>query len=236
MANAWDVAKGLAEKHAQAGGIFVRLANNGDKVTGVFCGEPYAREVVWTGERYEAYDAKNPAHQGEGKRASLRVAINFFAIAEGAMKVIEGGSQWFKDVLKVRDKYGLDKWSFEIERHGEAGDPKTKYTILPEEKISDELRKKIAGASLHDLPNLSGSEGAGDAAPATTAPKDGPIDAATGTALVARLKALPRAAVDGVLGELGVQRVRDMTMAQAARANAMLDQLAANAAEVDPFA
>ena len=88
MANAWDVAKGLAEKHAQAGGIFVRLANNGDKVTGVFCGEPYAHEVVWTGERYEAYDAKNPAHQGEGRRASLRVAINFFAITEGAMKVI----------------------------------------------------------------------------------------------------------------------------------------------------
>ena len=46
MTNAWDVAKGLAEKHAQAGGLFVRLANNGDKVTGVFCGEPFAREVV----------------------------------------------------------------------------------------------------------------------------------------------------------------------------------------------
>jgi hypothetical protein len=233
MTNAWDVAKGLAEKHAQTGGIFVRLANNGDKVTGVFCGEPFAREVVWTGERYEAFDPKNPDHQIDGKRPSLRVAINFFVIAESAMKVIEGGSQWFKDVLKLRDKYGLGAWSFEIERRGEAGDPKTRYSMLPEEKVGDELRKKIAAAALYDLPNVAGGDGAGDAA--TPAPKDGPIDTPTATALVARLKALPRATVDGVLGELGVQRVREMTMAQAARANAMLDALSANAGEVDPF-
>ena len=122
MANAWEMAKGLAEKHASTGGIFVRLASNGEKVTGVFCGEPFAREVVWTGERYEAFDPKNAAHQADGKRPSLRVAMNFFVIADGAMKVIEGGTQWFKDVLKVRDKYGLDKWSFEIERRGDAGD------------------------------------------------------------------------------------------------------------------
>jgi hypothetical protein len=153
------------------------------------------------------------------------------------MKVIEGGSQWFKDVLKLRDKYGLDKWSFEIERRGEAGDPKTRYSMLPEEKLGDEQRKKIAATALHDLPNVAGGDGAGDAATPAPAVKAGPIDPATATALVARLKALPRAAVDGVLGELGVQRVKEMTMAQAARANAMLDQLAGGAgAEVDPFA
>jgi hypothetical protein len=104
MGNAWESAKGLAEKHASSGGVFVRLATSGDKVTGVFCGEPYAREVIWTGERYEPYDANNPAHQAEAKRPSLRVALNFFVIAEGVMKLIEGGTQWFKDVLKVRDK------------------------------------------------------------------------------------------------------------------------------------
>ena len=150
MATAWETAKGLAEKHASAGGIFVRLASNGDKVTGVFCGEPHAREVVWTGERYETFDAKNPAHQADGKRPSLRVAINFFVLAEGAMKVIEGGTQWFKDVLKVRDKYGLDKWSFGIERRGDAGDPKTKYMILPEEKIEAEVHEGEGGVRQRD--------------------------------------------------------------------------------------
>ena len=86
MTNAWDTAKGLAEKHGTAGGIFVRLANDGDKVTGVFCGEPHAREVIWSGERYEELDPKEPAHNGDGKRPSLRVAMNFFVLAEGAMK------------------------------------------------------------------------------------------------------------------------------------------------------
>jgi hypothetical protein len=142
----------MADKHANSGGIFVRLANNGDKIVGAFCGGPYAREVVWTGERYEQFDKNNIAHLG--KRPSLRVMLNFYVPAEGAMKVIEGGTVWFKDVLKVRDKYGLDKWLFEIERHGDAGDPKTTYSILPEVKLDDEMRARIAATEPHDLESI----------------------------------------------------------------------------------
>lgn len=242
MTNAWDHAKTLSEKHASTGGIFVRLANNGDKVTGVFCGEPFAREVIWTGERYEAFDAKNPAHHGDGKRPSLRVAINFFALADGSMKIIEGGSQWFKDVLKVRDKYGLSTWSFEVERRGEAGDPKTKYMILPEEKIDAGLRAKIAEAQLHDLASVVGGEAGEDAgkAPTKGGSDDGIIDTDVAAKLVARLKVLPRAALDGFLAELGVARVRDLKASQVGRAKALLDAERGGAepapAEVDPFA
>lgn len=247
MANAWDMAKGLAEKHATEGGVFVRLASNGDKVTGVFCGEPYAREVVWTGERYEPFEPNNPEHQATGKRPSLRVAINFYVIAENAMKVIEGGTQWFKDVLKVRDKYGLDKWSFEIERHGEAGDPKTKYTILPEDKIDVQLRAKITGLVLHELEALVGGAGEEDdakpAAKTTTAgapQKDRAIDPATAAELVARMKVLNRSDLEALLGQLGVQRVRDLKVSELARANALLAAFESGtggaAAEIDPFA
>ena len=52
--NAWESASRLADKHANQGGIFIRLAANGDKVVGAFVGEPFAREVVWTGEREKA--------------------------------------------------------------------------------------------------------------------------------------------------------------------------------------
>lgn len=38
MASAWDAAKGLADKHASSGGLFIRLTNDGDKVVGAFCG------------------------------------------------------------------------------------------------------------------------------------------------------------------------------------------------------
>ena len=240
--NAWDTASRLADKHANQGGIFIRLAANGDKVVGAFCGEPFAREVVWTGERYETYD---PTVHTD-KRPSLRVMLNFFVPDEDDMKVIEGGTNWFKDVLKVRDKYGLDKWLFEIERHGDAGDPKTTYSILPEEKLDDAMRTRIASAEAHDLAALSSGEAAssGDKAPSKpNTDSAGPIDPRVASELVGRLKALPRSDVDTFLGEFGVKRVRDLKASDVAAAKKALDRLEvamrAGADEddsIDPFA
>ena len=242
MTTAWEMATTMADKHANSGGIFVRLANNGDKIVGAFCGEPYAREVIWTGERYEQFDENNSAHQG--KRPSLRVMLNFYVPAEGAMKVIEGGTVWFKDVLKVRDKYGLDKWLFEIERHGDAGDPKTTYSILPEEKLDDEMRARIAAAEPHDLKSngAGNDEDTGSKGPTATKKSSnaaGPIDPRVAGDLVAKLKALPRSDVDAFLAEFGVQRVRDLEAKHETSARAFIDQLLAKQSqpeEVDPFA
>ena len=241
MTTAWEMATTMADKHANSGGIFVRLANNGDKIVGAFCGEPYAREVIWTGERYEQFDENNSAHQG--KRPSLRVMLNFYVPAEGAMKVIEGGTVWFKDVLKVRDKYGLDKWLFEIERHGDAGDPKTTYSILPEEKLDDEMRARIAAAEAHDLKSIGTGNDEGDGKSSTATKKSsnaaGPIDPRVAGDLVAKLKALPRSDVDAFLAEFGVQRVRDLEAKHETAARAFIDQLLAKQSqpeEVDPFA
>ena len=68
MDNAWDRAKQLSDKHASAGGIFVRLANDGDTVVGAFCGEPDSREVHWTGDMYADCSGSNsviaPARTG----------------------------------------------------------------------------------------------------------------------------------------------------------------------------
>ena len=240
--NAWDNASRLADKHANQGGIFVRLTSNGDKIVGAFCGEPFAREVVWTGERYETY---GPSVHTD-KRPSLRVMLNFFVPAEGDMKVIEGGTVWFKDVLKVRDKYGLDKWLFEIERHGEAGDPKTTYSILPEEKLDDDLRGQMAGAELHDLAALSSGDANADKGgdkPASKPTSGGPIDPRDASQLVGRLKQLPRSDVDAFLAEFGVKRVRDLKASDVAKAKQALDRLEAamRAADdeddsIDPFA
>ena len=231
MRNAWEQAAGMAEKHANSGGIFIRLASNGDKVVGAFCGEPFPREVVWMGDRYETFDPE--LHTD--KRPSLPVMLNFYVTAEHDMKVIEGGTVWFKDVLKVRDKYGLDKWLFEIERHGEAGDPKTTYTILPEEKISSAQKDEIASIGLHDLAGLSEGDGEGD---------DPLIDDKFAADLIARLKALPRSSVNAFLEQLRVQRVRDLRASDVDVAKELLGGLEARArrqgetvrTEVDPFA
>jgi hypothetical protein len=117
MNKAWDIAKQMAERHTSS--IFVRLANDGDKVVGVFVGEPYPREVVWTGEKYlDAKSHEADKHLKKGRSSSLRVATNLYIPAEKAVKVYEMGAVVFKDVFKLRDKYGLDTWAFEIERHG----------------------------------------------------------------------------------------------------------------------
>jgi hypothetical protein len=199
MSDAWDKARDLAEKHAQAGGIFVRLANDGDKIVGAFRGDPHTREVVWTGETYESFDPDKHA----GKRPSLRVLMNLYVPADGRMKVFEGSTLWFKDVLKVRDKYGLDNWLFEIERHGAAGDPKTSYSVLPEEKIDDALRAQIDAAELHDLASIGESNGEAEAEedepPARPAPaKVAPAKAAPGKAAPGKAAATP-AATKGAL-------------------------------------
>jgi hypothetical protein len=206
----WENASRLADKHGAGSGVFVRLTKDGDKVTGAFVGEPHAREVVWTGEKYETYD---PAVHKE--RPLLRVSINLYVPSEGAMKIIEGGSLWFKDVLKVREKYGLDKWLFEIERHGDAGNPKTKYSILPDRKIEDDDLEKIAQLELNDL--AGGHRG--------SQADSGFIENHVAEDFRIRLRSLDRTLVAEILKKLGVQKVAEIKKADEQRArNLIADQ------------
>lgn len=240
MTDAWNQALSLADKHANTtGGLFVRLANHGDKVVGIFVGDPYPREVVWTGVRYEDYDPK--VHTDE--RPKLRVLMNFFVPADDAMKVIEGGVGWFKDLLKVRDKYGLDAWAFEVERHGETGNPKTTYTILPDHPITDEERRAIAAQPPHDLAKIaSGDSDKGkeqNGFDSYEAQKKGnTLDPQATMALGTRLKALPPAAVENFLRTFGVQRIRDLKASDQPAAEKLIRALEAEhgpQTEVDPF-
>ena len=245
--SSWNDAKALATSRSNAqNGLFIRLQNNGDKVVGVFVGEPLARDVLWTGERYEVFDDKNPAHAG--KRPSFRVSVNFWDTAERRMKVIEGGIAWFKDVLKVRDKYGLDDWSFEIERHGDSGDPKTTYSILPDQRLTDEQKQEIARAKLNDLTNAGSGEGKDSFDSYDRSKKSASSSGSAAStedvvaSLTAELKKLPRGAVDEFLGRFGITRVRDLRPADFAAARDLADRLVrqhttpAPAANDDPFA
>lgn len=153
MYTTWEKAREMAYENNSHGGLFVLLEHPGDSVIGVFCGEPFAHEVAWTGERFENYDslANHP------QRTRLRVMLNFYVPSENSMKVIEGGTTWFREVLKMREKYGLE-WQFEIKRLSAEGDPYASYSILPEKKLDDELKAKIAKCQLHDLEELSRSK------------------------------------------------------------------------------
>ena len=150
--NAWDNTKARTEGHTSSGAsLFIRLRNDGDAVIGAFVGEPTAREVHWVDGRAEACAGPDCAHCRVGSRASLRILLNFFVPADGAMRVIEGGTVFFSSVLTVRDKYGLDKWLFEVKRVGRPKDPKTTYTILPERQIDEAVATCLRSTQRHDL-------------------------------------------------------------------------------------
>jgi hypothetical protein len=249
MSNAWDIAKQMAERHTSS--TFLRLTDDGDKVVGVFVGEPLSREVVWTGEKY--LDVKNPEAEKylkKGRSSSLRVAMNIYIPAERAVKVYEMGAVVFKDVYKLRDKYGLDTWAFEIERHGGKGDNKTSYTILPEQRLDDATRREIAQLELHDLEKvLSNTDGGNDEEQGfesyegkQDAPKgkqDRPIDSAVLEQVMPRLKVLPRETLDDFLKKFKVQRVKDLRAGDQSAVLEFLSRIEAAMQppkEIDPFA
>lgn len=148
----WDDAEAKAEAAKKEAGLFVSLKNDGDQVAGIFLGDPYVREQVWNGSQYEDFDPEK--HKGEKPRLSF--VLNFYVPEEKELKIIQGGVKWFDQVKKVRNKYGLDKWVFEITRDGAKGDPQTTYTILPDQEIPDNWKPSIQQLELHDLAKVCG--------------------------------------------------------------------------------
>lgn len=71
---------------------------------------------------------------------------------------------------------------------------------------------------------------------AERAEDDGPIDPSIVADLIARMKALPRSDVEALLGELGVQRVRELKASDVPRARAVLAKYESGNTELDPFA
>jgi hypothetical protein len=250
MSNAWDRVQSMVEKASEQNGNFVRFGGDGDKHVGAFVGDPHAKEVHWTDRGSAECSGENCAHCKAGTKKSLRILVNFYVPAVGAMKIIEGNNKWFETLTKVRVKYGLDQWLFEVERHGDKGDPKTTYSILPEKQIDEALAKRIAEAKLHDLRNIGKAQeaprqgGARGPGLAKTQPAHADaIDPAAAGALVAELKLLPRADLDAFLAEFGVQKVRDLREEDEGAARAFIADRkarvasadAAAAVEVDPF-
>lgn len=242
----WEQTEQLAKKHDQGGGLWLKLAGDGDKVVVVFLGDPHPREVCFAEGRYVEFDDKLKA---QGHKPSLRVALNVALFDSKEVKVLELGVMFFKDLVRVRDKYGLEKWAFEIQRHGAAKDPKTTYTILPEHQLSAEQQKAFQALPLHDLAKLyAAARDDKDTSldsfdKKTEAKADAPVSPNVAQGIATALKALPRDAVDRFLQKFGIQRVKDLRASQVDKARAFVEQLQAELAstaadedEVDPFA
>lgn len=239
----WEESQKETEKHSSTG-KFCRLEGDGESVIVGFLGDPYSREVVWN-EAENRYD-EAPA----GEKSSLRVSINVYNVALKKVQIFEGGVTWFRQVLNVREKYGLSNWYFEIKRQGAKNNPKTTYTILPDNKIDDAGKKDLAAFELYDLstevvkdesstPTKTGGEKKSKASKGNGA--DRLIDPDVSSSLVSQLKELPNAkeVVKDFLKKFGVDRIRDIPFVRQGEASADVESLvkaATKPAEVDPFA
>jgi hypothetical protein len=242
----WQQTEEMAKKHDQGGSLWLKLAADGDKAVVVFLGDPHPREVAFIDGKYVEVDEKMKA---AGAKASLRVALNVALFDSKEVKVLEQGVMFFKDLVRVREKYGLEKWAFEIQRHGAAKDPKTTYSILPEHQLSTEQQKAFQALPQNDLVKLyagdSGGAKGGQSLDSydkkTDAKADGPVSTSIAQGLVAALKALPREATDKFLAKFNVQRIKDLPAAQVEKARAFVEQLQTESAapaqseEIDPF-
>ena len=250
MTSMWQQTEEMAKKHEQSGGHWLKLAGDGDKAVIVFLGEPHPREVAFIDGKYVEVDEKMKA---AGTKASLRVALNVALYDSKEVKVLEQGVMFFKDLVRVREKYGLEKWAFEIQRHGAAKDPKTTYSILPEHQLSAEQQRAFQALPQHDLAKLYAGESDGGGAKGgqaldsfdkkAEAKGDGAISPNVAQGIVTALKALPREATDKFLAKFGVQRIKDLPASQVEKARAFVEQLQTESAapvadetEVDPFA
>ena len=238
-ASMWERTEGIASRHDGGGGQWIQLKNDGDREGVVFLGEPYPREVVFVDGKYELF---NDVHKAAGHKSSLRVAINAALVETREVKVFEMGVMLFKELAAMRNKRPLEKWSFEVQRHGAPKDPKTRYSLLPEDQLSAADQKAYAALELIDLAALygdtdDGALGSYDASPpaAAASKTSGQVDEATSRRIVAALKALPRADVDAFLAEFDIKRVKDLPASRVAAALAHVERLTTGD-DIDPFA
>lgn len=232
--NMWQQTEEMAKKHEQDGSQWLKLANDGDKAVVVFLGEPHPREVCFIDGKYVPLDDKLKA---QGVKYSMRVAYNVALFDSKEVKVFEQGRMFFNDLVHVRGKYGLEKWAFEVQRHGAPKDPKTNYSILPEHQLSVEQQKEFLALPVLDLKalyNEDNPQAPKGRATATIEPKEAQD-------LVTQLKALPRDAIDRFLQKFGIQRIKELPAAQLEEAKAFVQVLQqevlakADESDINPF-
>ncbi len=234
MADRWDA---LAERADELSDSLYFNLEKGEKAVVVFIGEPHPKEVIWTGDRYvEVGSPEGKELLERGKKPTFKALLNVFIPAEEAIKIFEMSAPTFRILFKLRQKYGLRKYSFEIEKQS-----KSKYSILPDDPLSESERTHMAQLELHNLAEMFPDADDSDFDSYSKEKKDvtagnvphDMIDSETHEELTTRLKQLPRLAIDRFLKTLGVERVRDLPADKRIEAFEALESLERSG--VNPF-
>jgi len=247
----WDSAKEVAEK-SRGGGSFIKLENDGDKIMVAFLGEPEGKEIHWVDggtELCEGEDCKRCKKGPPQAKFSINVFVKtqFTKLKKGydeedieEVRIFEQGIYFFNDLVATDEKYGFEKYWFEIERQGKAKSTKTRYKInvLPEDKLTKDDKEMLSELELFDLTGRNNDDDDDDdddddkkerkASKSSNSNKrknDSPIDSDDAQDLVKRLKLRPREELTEFLKEFGVKKIKDLKEDQLKSATAFIDKL-----------
>jgi hypothetical protein len=143
----WQEALKTAES---TGGSFIRLGD-GQSVTMCISGEPLYRRVHWVDKRPWLCAGNDCALCADGEKVQKKYAMHAYDVNAEEWKVLELGPRGFQEVAENWEDF--PKHQINLKRTG-AGMNDTRYRARLGEKISDELKKKMAAAKKLDLKTL----------------------------------------------------------------------------------
>ena len=131
-----DVGGGRGSNGGADSGLFIKM-KDGDKITGIFRGEPKIFKVHWVAGRsslctYDGCALCDQAQTNEKLKAKFRFQLNFITKADGVWlaKIYEGSYQTYKELKELHESdYNLEETAVSIKRNGEGTD--TRYAIMP---------------------------------------------------------------------------------------------------------
>lgn len=138
----WETIGAMLDDNTASEHKYLRL-KDGEKAIVAFIGNPTARETIWINGKSEDYDPNNPTHTTSKEKPTVRVSIEVFNCTEKRKQTLEMGKKLFRDLCARREKYGLEDWTYEVSRRG-TDKTNTEYSILPDNKITPELRAAIS--------------------------------------------------------------------------------------------
>jgi hypothetical protein len=150
-----DVGSSKGNGSGIGSGVFLRL-KDGERIQGVFQGDPHIFRQHWIGKRSVICSGKTECeHCKAGDKPKFRFRINFLTKMDGVWlaKVFEQGYGTYLDLKEMHESsYDLQTTFVSLSRSGEKTD--TRYRVLPVRDnggLKPEHFKKLSAIPLNEL-------------------------------------------------------------------------------------
>lgn len=159
-----DAIKKAVKEYGGSGVGFFSLKQDGDKATVRFLHTDDKDLDIYVVHKVKDKDDRDVYVEcrqddtcplcASGNKAAIKVFFSMYDSKEDKVVVWDRGPGIIDQILGLIDKYGqLNNRTYEIQRHGKAGDTKTSYQLFPEDKSEP---VDVGGKPLEKRPEVLG--------------------------------------------------------------------------------